>query len=192
MPRSFLSWLCLPCAVLMTFLTGLDCLGQASSGQPIPPTISTNQVFARRPAKLVFPNGAIIPAGAPLRVVAEVEPDAQKVSFFVDRVPIGTATNAPFEVTWSTSKPGVYDVTVIVVYPAAGPRLAVASKGVASAAPLSLRVEDAGTGLCIVEASADLKRWKAISTNQVTDSILQFNDPDAARHQQRFYRVRQF
>ena len=191
MPSASLNQLrLLTCGLLTMLLLDLDCLGQTTNAPPTRPTISTNQVFARRQAKLLLPNGPAVPVGVPFRVVAEVEPDAVMVRFFANGVPIGTATKPPFEVTWSTEKPGHYNLSVVISYGPSGPRLAITAKEAPSSAPFSLRVEEAGVGLYIVEASADLKQWEAISTNRVTDSTIQFADPDAPRHKQRFYRVR--
>lgn len=178
-------------ALLAALFVEPDSSGQTTNAVPPPPTISTNQVFARRKAKLVLPGGKYVPVGVPFRVVAEVEPDAVMVRFFANGVPIGTATKAPFEVNWSTEKPGEYNLSVVISYGPSGPHLAVAAKETPSAAPFSLKIEDAGTGLYVVEASSDLKQWGAISTNGVTDALIQFADPDAPRHRQRFYRVRQ-
>jgi hypothetical protein len=176
--------------LVATSFLELACFGQSTNAPSPAPTVATNQVFARRQARLVFPKGAIVPVGTPFRVVAEVEPDAKKVSFFVNGVAIGTATNAPFEVTWASDKPGHYNVSAIIAYGSTGPRLAAASASQPSAAPFSMRIDGAETGLYVIEATADLKQWEAISTNRVADSIIQFADPDAPRHKQRFYRVR--
>jgi len=40
-----------------------------------------------------------------------------------------------------------------------------------------------------LEASTDLSTWQPLETGIVTEGALQFVDPDAREHSQRFYRV---
>jgi PKD repeat protein len=62
----------------------------------------------------------------------------------------------------------------------------------ANAGPYQLQLRGPTNGVCIVEASSDLKHWTAIATNQVSAAgRVNFNDPQAGKFPHRFYRSRQ-
>ena len=66
-------------------------------------------------------------------------------------------------------------------------------KFVAAEAPSSggirLTLSGASGETCEIQASSDLEHWTAISTNLLGNEPIEFLDPDAPSHKQRFYRL---
>ena len=55
---------------------------------------------------------------------------------------------------------------------------------------LQLQIEGAANQVCLIEASTNLVDWQAIGTTTLSaDGTFEFEDPDAANHPRRFYRL---